>query len=92
MPYSTALTAVDDTTVLGTDYSSGSNTDMETATFNSGDVTTTVTYMISKDTTIEDLETFTLTLALSGATDTAMFATVISPTATTVYILDCTGT
>ena len=64
---------------------------MITITFAPGDTSQTVTYGISPDTLTEDTETFSLTLALSGATATDMFATVISPSSATVYIYDCTG-
>ena len=63
----------------------------ETVTFDAGDTSVTVTYTISKDTAMEGYETFTLDLALTGTTNTNMFATLMSPSSATVYITDCTG-
>ena len=86
------MTAADVSAVFGTDYSSPSAPTMaEPVNFVAGDNAVTVTYSISKDTLIEDTETFTLTLALTGTTQTDMFAAIISPTVSTVYINDCTG-
>ena len=82
---------MDDTAIYGTDYSSPSDTAVEPVTFAIGETSATVTYTIIADTDIEDMETFTLNLALSGTTDTDMFATIISPVSTTVCIMDCTG-
>ncbi|XP_072017220.1 uncharacterized protein [Amphiura filiformis] len=72
------------------DYTSETNTAAVTADFTPGETTATVTYTINKDALIEDLETFTLVLTLSGGTDTT-FAAVGSPSTATVYIIDCTS-
>ncbi len=87
---STVLTRNDVSAVYNTDYTSPSNSDTETLTFGAGDTSRTVTYGISSDTEFEDIESFTLTLSLSAAT--ATFAAVVSPSMSTIYIMDCTGT
>ena len=74
----------------GNDYSSP-NAQTETVTFNPYETSATVTYTLLTDTEVEAQETFDLTLALSGATAANNFATVISPSTTTVKINDCTG-
>ena len=84
------MTALDVTAVYDTDYSSP-NMEAETVTFNPGDTSATVTYTISTDTIIEATETFTLTLTLSGMTDTDMFAATTEPDNAIVSITDCTG-
>ncbi len=76
--------------ILGVDYSSPSNVVGVPVNFAVGDTVVTVSYAISTDTLIEDTETFTLDLTLAGTTSDS-FATILSPSFTTVYIIDCTG-
>ena len=86
----TALTATDGTAIYGTDYSSPSNRGAS-VTFGPGVTTVSVTYRVLLDSVPEDMESFTLALALTGTTDTDMFATITEPSSSTVYLTDCTG-
>ncbi len=90
-PSTLALTRTDVTAMYGNanDYSSASNGATETVNFAAGETTSTVSYTINSDPTIEGVETFTLALTLSGAT--GPFASLGSPTSSTVFIIDCTG-
>lgn len=76
--------------MYNTDYSS-TNDETEEVNFAKDDTTVTIRYTITKDTDIEDIETFTLTLSLTGATDTGGCAKIEPPGPSTVYILDRTG-
>ena len=76
--------------MYGTDYYSPSDTNSEIVAFATGETTATSIYTLSMDAIIEDMETFTLSLTLSGTTDENQLAMVTSPNVVTVTIVDCT--
>ena len=88
-----ALRANDGTAIYNVDVVSNQGRRNANVNFNEGDLAVTITYTITADALLEDIESFTLTLSLRGATATGstagVYAGISLPSTATVFIIDC---